>query len=291
MNDAHSSCIHSADQFFVAFHSMVISFQLIPGGFFKEYAAVKFLNLSFSKIKDVADFSLGLPYAVEINLRGNELNSLSASVFRGAENLRKIDLSSNMIAVIQPETFSTLKSLEILNLSNNQMHNNSFDEHGSFWIDSMERLRVLDLSNNRIFYSDFMPYRAFSGLVNLETLNLRRNRIKIDYGAFSSNQKLKTLDFSYNKMTYFDLNYLLSIQSLENLYLHGNGISYASQIDITDFRVIFPNIKSIGISENLFNCEVLTNIVKKADKAAIKLVIEDGKFVNDRRNLRGILCV
>lgn len=264
---------------------------MIPEHFFSEYAAVKFINLGHSKIHKLADNALGLTFINEINLRGNELISLTANVFRGAENLRKIDLSNNMISSIQPEIFSTLKSLEDLNLSNNQLHNNSFNQNGADWTDTIESLKSLDLSNNKLYYYDVMPYQAFSGLINLNSLKLRANRIKIDYGAFASNQKLSTLDFSFNKMTYFDLNYLLSIKSLANLYLHGNGISYASQVDLTDVRASFPQIQSLGLSENSFSCEVLAVIVKKMDKASIKLVIEDDKFVNNRRNLLGVSCV
>jgi Leucine-rich repeat (LRR) protein len=259
--------------------------------FFSEYGSVRYIDLSYSQIHKIADFALSLSLLTEVNLQGNELISLSAGVFNEAISLRKIDLSYNKISVIQPEVFSNLLSLVELNLSHNQLNNNSFGRKGADWTDKMENLRSLDLSHNRLFYYEIMPYQAFSGLINLESLNLRSNRIKIDYGALSSNQKLKSLDFSYNKMTYFDLNYLLSVRSLKNLFLHGNGISYPSQIDLSDIRAIFPDFESLGISENSFPCEVLSVIIKKMDKATIQLVIEEGKFVNDRRNLRGVACV
>lgn len=262
---------------------------MLPAGFFTTYAAIKYINLSYSKLHKIADFTFGLPYLVDINLRGNEIISLSANVFKGAVNLRTIDLSYNMITILQPETF-ILKSLVELNLSHNQLHNNSFGRNGIDWTDGIESLKSLDLSFNFLFYYDFLPYQAFSGLVNLETLNLKANQITIDYGAFSSNQMLKTLDFSFNNMTYFDLNFLLSISSLENLYLHGNGIAYATQIDLSDVPSIFPHLKSVGISENSFSCEVLSSIIKTMVKLSIQLVIEDGKFVNNRRNLRGVTC-
>lgn len=263
---------------------------MLPADFFSAYAAVKYINLSFSKLHKIADFTFGLPYLTDVNLRGNELIALSATVFGGALNLKTIDLSFNKISHVQPETFLNLRSLTDLNLSHNQLHNNSFGRDGIDWTDGIESLKSLDLSYNLLFFYDFLPYQAFSGLVNLEALNLKSNQITIDYGAFSSNQMLKTLDFSYNNMTYFDLNFLLSISSLENLYLHGNGIAYATQIDLSDVRSIFPHLKTVGISENSFSCEVLSTIIKTMVKSSIQLVIEDGKFVNNRRNLRGVTC-
>lgn len=196
-----------------------------------------------------------------------------------------------MLGNIQPEAFSSLGSLWELDLSFNKLHNNSFNRGGIDWVDSMESLRTLDLSHNQLFYYHMMPYQTFSGLSNLETLHLQHNNISLDYGAFASNQKLKTLDLSWNGMTYFELDFLISITSLENIYLHGNGIAYASQLQIGDVRTIFPDFKSIGLSENAFTCEALSSLIKQLLKASIKLVIDDGTFVNSKRNLRGVACV
>lgn len=267
------------------------SFQILPADFFNSYSAIKYINLSNSKLQKIADFTFDLPYLLELDLSGNELILLTAKAFSGAINLRTIDLSHNMISNIQPEAFVNLRSLWDLNLSFNKLHNNSFDRAGVDWIDSIDSLRSLDLSYNQLFYLHMMPYQAFSGLANLETLNLQHNQITLDYGAFASNQNLKTLDLSYNKMTYLDLNFLMSITSLENLFLNGNGIAYASQLEINDAKTMFPDFKSIGLSENSFSCEVLSLLIKQLLRASIELVIDEGTFVNNRRNLRGVACI
>lgn len=252
---------------------------------------LKHINLSYSKLVKIADFTFGLSTLLDINLSYNNLTSLTASVFDGAVNLQNIDLSHNQIKSLQPETFMNLRSLRELNLSFNEIHNNTFDRNGVDWVDTIESLRILNLSHNKIFYFDVMPYQAFSGLVNLETLNLKSNQITIDYGAFASNHNLKNLDFSYNFMTYFDLNFLLSVTSLQNLFLHGNSIAYASQVELSDVRAVFPEIKSLGLSENSFSCEVLSVIIRKMLKASIQLVVEEEMFVNNKRNLRGVSCI
>lgn len=264
---------------------------MLTADFFATYNALKYLDISHSKLHKIADFTFSLPLLSEIDLSANELISLSANIFNGAVNLRTINLSRNMISIVEPETFINLRSLEDLNLSHNHLTNNSFDRSGIDWIDGMDSLTSLDLSYNQLAYFDFMPYQTFAGLANLEVLNLRSNRITIDYGAFSSNHHLKTLDLSYNNMIYFELNFLLSVSSLENLFLHGNGISYPTQIDLSDVKTFFPVMKTLGISENSFPCEVLSVIIKKMAKASIELVVEDGKFVNNKRNLRGVACI
>lgn len=264
---------------------------MLPAEFFSNYTSLKYIDISQSKLHKIADFTFGLPSLLEVNLSGNDLFSLTADVFDGALNLHTIDISNNMISIIHPEAFLNLPSLRDVDLSNNQLNNNSFGMNGVDWIEPIESLRTLDLSYNNLFFYDVMPYQAFSGLINLETLILAHNQITIDFGAFASNQFLKTLDFSYNKMTYFDLNFLMSVSSLENLYLHGNGISYANQIDMNDIKTIFPNLKSLGISANSFSCQVLSGVIKKMLKASIKLAVEEGNFVNNRRNLHGVACV
>jgi len=263
---------------------------MLPADFFTSYPVLKFIDLSYSKLSKVADFTFKMPTLLELNLRGNELLLLTQFMFSGAVNLRAIDFSSNMIQSIQAETFTSLRSLAVINLSHNALHNKSFSGDGSMFIDYMPSLRELDLSFNSIEMDDeVLAYDAFSGLPALEALNLSYNELTIDFGAFASNGNLKTLDLSFNNFTYFDLNYLLSVSSLENLYLHGNYIAYASQIDLADIRSVFPNIKSIGIASNAFACETLAQIIRSMDKAKIQLV-PHGTFVKTSRNLRGIKC-
>jgi Ran GTPase-activating protein (RanGAP) involved in mRNA processing and transport len=226
----------------------------------------------------------------ELNLSGNELSILTANAFNGARNLQKLDLSRNWISSINPLAFVGLHSLVELNLSYNKLHNESFSSSGGIdW--AIESLKTLDLSHNRIFYFQVMPYQSFSGIRNLEQLFLQHNNITIDYGAFASNKRLRILDLSYNAFPYFELDFLLSIRSLEKLFLSGNGISYASQLELNDISSAFPKLKSVAISNNSFACEVLASMIRKLDKAKIELVVNDDEFVSDARNLRGIKCL
>lgn len=266
---------------------------MLPVGFFRIYTSLRYIDLSYSSLQDIGDYMFSIATMIELNLRGNDLTSLSTEAFAGAVNLKTLDISYNSLSKIDPLTFTSLRSLQDLNLSNNKLSNQSFSRNaGDVGIDwTIESLNTLDLSHNRIVYYDFMPYDSFSGLKSLQALYLHHNQILIDYGAFSSNRNLRTLDFSNNNNPYFDLNYLLSVRNLENLYLNGNGISYAQQIDLTDVRSSFPAMKSLGISNNSFACEVLASIIRKLDKAGIELIVSDDDFINDSRNLRGVKCI
>lgn len=248
--------------------------------------------MSNSRLENIDNYTFNIEPLIELNLRENELAYLLNDAFAGARNLKVLDLSYNSISVINPNIFSSLNSLSELLLSNNKLNNQSFSKtEGETSIDlSIENLKVLDLSYNRIYFDQVMPYQSFAGLKKLEVLKLQHNNITLDYGAFASNPQLRTLDISYNSFPYFELDFLLSVQSLQNLYLNGNGISYASQIDLTDIRSSFPALSSIGISNNKFACEVLASMIRKFDKVKIDLIVEREDFLNDARNLRGIKC-
>jgi hypothetical protein len=89
-------------------------------------------------------------------------------------------------------------------------------------------------------------------------------------------------------LTYFELLVLLSVPSIEEIYVHGNTLKYAGQLEFE--RSSFPKLHTLGISDNNFACEVLATIIKAADKNKIKLAIEEGNFVINARNIRGIQC-
>lgn len=254
----------------------------LPSDFLSNYKVVKFVDLSYSKLMGIENFAVNGKTLLEVNLRGNRITSLEGMIFNGAHSLRSIDLSHNVIKSIDEFTFSNLKSLEELNLSNNQI-----EELDGLY--KSNTLKSLDLSFNKLTFL-FVPYDAFSDMLKLERINLRNNSVGIDYGIFASNLNLKMIDLSYTGLTYFDLNILLSSKSIEELHLSGNGIEYYSQFNV-EFSSSFPNLKKIGLGDNRFACESLSQLVRKLDKSKIAIHVEEGKFIKHTRNIRGIYCV
>lgn len=268
-----------------------VYFQILPQGFFIRLTSLEFIDLSYSNITKIGDSTFSISSLVHVTLRGNKLRSLSAGVFVGADSLESIDLSYNSLKFFSPETFTNLPSLRDLHLSHNGLNNETFGPGAVDWANHIPELKYLDLAFNNIVFADSMPFQMFSGLEKLEVLILRGNWIPIDYGVFARNRFLRILDLSYNKITYFDINFLLSMNSLETLLVHGNAISYSNQIELSGIHTIFPNFHSLGISDNAFSCEVLSEIVKRMLSEKITLEVEDDKFVSNKRNIRGVACV
>jgi Leucine-rich repeat (LRR) protein len=265
--------------------------QMLPANFFKNYSSTKHIDLSNTGLQRIEDYTFSIASMIELNLRGNDLTRLTQNAFDGAVNLASLDLSRNLISFIDPSAFNNLHSLINLNLSHNKLSNQSFsDDDNIMGIDwTIEKLQVLDLSHNGIVYYDALPYNSFTNMKRLEELYLQYNHMAIDYGAFSSNPHLKTLDFSYNNNPYFEFNLFLSLRKLENIYLNGNGMWHS--IDLTDIRSSFPKLTSIGISNNSFPCSILASIVRKLDKAGIEMIVDENAFVTNARNIRGVKCI
>lgn len=184
-------------------------------------------------------------------LSGNRIRELKETVFYDAPNLINLDLSNNQIIEFSSNAFEKLSSLEILDLSMNQIVN--------------------------------VPFDLFQPLNNLVFLNLRHNRLQIKFGIFP--EYVKTLDLSYNNIDIHQKFKIFSLLvNLETLLLHGN------RIENIHFSVLSSaNLKYIGLSDNLFPCSTLADIVLEMRSHNVILVFENK--VKNTSNIYGIKCI
>ncbi|XP_070526117.1 adhesion G protein-coupled receptor A3 isoform X2 [Cardiocondyla obscurior] len=105
--------------------------------------------------------------------------------------LIQLDLSKNVIYIIQADAFANLTNLRRLDLSKNRI--NSIGED---CFNGLENLERLDLSQNEISTIDSY---AFKKLINLKRLKLNGNSlITLKEGTFHGLKMLKQLDLSNN---------------------------------------------------------------------------------------------
>ncbi|NXW83981.1 LRC32 protein, partial [Alopecoenas beccarii] len=123
-----------------------------------------------------------------LDLSGNKMTKLPASIFWSAPGLRELDLSNNYIMEIEEGVFEALEELEVVNLALNSLHcisgfslrqlrvlNLSHNALELFiWEEGAEPylLRVLDLSHNRLLSFPELPKAHY-----LTHLNLSNNLI------------------------------------------------------------------------------------------------------------------
>jgi hypothetical protein len=107
------------------------------------------------------------PTLFRLDLPGKGINSVSAQAFAGLEDLKIVDLSSNMLTSLPDSVFTGLRSLVQLDLRENKLASLS----SNIFPTSLESL---DLGGNEVAsLSDSL----FAGLRSLMWLNLRENKL------------------------------------------------------------------------------------------------------------------
>lgn len=204
------------------------------------------------------------------NISMSELRRIS---FPFAQKLESVDLSWNLIQSLHEMIFYDAPKLVSLNLSHN-----SIADFSSSVFDKLDSLQVLDMSHNRI---TMIPYDLFLPLENIVDLNLRHNRLQLRFGIFPAT--LTKLDLSFNDLEIQQKFKIFSLlEELNTLLLHGNRIeSFHSSI-------FNSNLRFLGLSGNLFSCNVLADIILAMQTHNVLPLVEYA--VKHTSNIHGIKC-
>lgn len=133
-------------------------------------------------------------------------------------NLKKLDLSFNLINGIRSNTFRPMSGLKTLNLQGNQI-----EEIENYSFLGLLSLTSLDISHNNILT---LADESLAGLPSLETLWLSHNHLQVVSDMWLTGtpllQKLLVMD---NDITTVDENALAGLESLSEIDLAGNPLS------------------------------------------------------------------
>ncbi|KAM7404820.1 hypothetical protein PAMP_012131 [Pampus punctatissimus] len=166
-----------------------------------------------------------------LSLRGNSLKTFPEGLFRPLKNLKRLDLSDNLLAyAIQNGTFFTeLKGLTWISLIYNYEPQKTFPELTlSPHIGNISGLQYLLLSGNFFHTLSRDSLNVLSNLQNLIKLELRMNFINtFDLSALEKLPSLIDIDLSQNMLTFLPCcsspsSEIMSQQSCQNqnLYTH-----------------------------------------------------------------------
>lgn len=175
----------------------------------------------------------------ELNIQSCKLLQLFDGAFVGLSGLKKLTVSTFNA------DWGPGKSLEIFNNT----------------LDHLKELQILDLSNNNL---RSLPDASLCPLINLQVLNLTRNRIRAaDNMGFAGKicqgaSELHTLDASYNELRSIPENWGISkLRRLQQLYLQHNNItelSHDSLEGLSSLRVLNLSYNHIEtFSDSLFH--------------------------------------
>ncbi|XP_043784190.1 toll-like receptor Tollo [Apis laboriosa] len=157
-------------------------------------------------------------------------SSLSAGSFRPLVELRELVIEYCKIGNLSDDAFKGLKELRNLTV---RTHNTDWsamalDVSGGAFTDELKQLEKLDLGENNMWS---IPEGALCPLVNLEILNLTRNRLRDVTsfrftGASRCLSKLKELDLSNNSVESLPTAAFSGLTRLHSLDLRCNAISF-----------------------------------------------------------------
>eukprot|EP00438_Fugacium_kawagutii_P017245 Skav220997 [mRNA] locus=scaffold2318:23656:30497:+ [translate_table: standard] len=194
----------------------------------------------------------GLTNLRELSLESNELSRLPPQVlenmFAQLGNLQTLGLGSNGLSVasvpLWSSLFSRLGNLKVLGLQNQQLSEIPAEAWPSLFrefinlemlnLDECElselplfvglvNLQTLSLKNNRI---SVLPAESFMGLPNLQTLSLSNNRLStLPAEIFWGLSNLQTLALDWNHLKALPPKVFEGLVTLQNLQLGHNDIS------------------------------------------------------------------
>ncbi|XP_072942307.1 uncharacterized protein [Epargyreus clarus] len=184
----------------------------------------------------------------KINLSHNVLTDISGAIFYSFKYLETLDLSYNNLATIDHYTFEGLKSLKYLYLS----HNSITDINSSFF--RFVYLEELYLDNNDIEY--LLP-RDFEKLERLQILNLDFNKIsRIEKDTFNGTVSLMTVKLHHNLLIYISKDAFTSTINLKAVDLSNNLLKtlpkdlFRNKI-ISSFSITGNNLEGV-LSRDIF---------------------------------------
>ena len=184
----------------------------------------------------------------ELNLNFNRLTHLEANAFAGAElSLRELYLNGNEITHIDGLTFRGLTTLQILDVSNQNLSTTLSSE---IFDDLKYSLKTLSMINANLLPDNLLSLR---GLQSLEEVTLSWNNIEyIPVGAFLGLSNVAKIDLGHNKISSLTRYQLEGTEgSLSNLILDSNRIKTLDQCTFS----MFNQLSTLSIRDNPLTCD------------------------------------
>uniref|UniRef100_A0A8U8AYM4 Uncharacterized protein n=1 Tax=Geospiza parvula TaxID=87175 RepID=A0A8U8AYM4_GEOPR len=243
---------------------------------FKEFPALKFIDLSVNKISPSSGESnfYGfcsnpgisedcLNYGKTLDLSRNNVFFVNPSDFQGLSSLKCLNLSDNAISqTLNGSEFSYLSGLKYLDFSNNRvdlLYQTAFKE--------LKLLEILDLSNNQHYFMAEGVTQLLSfikNLAHLRKLMMNENDISTTIDTGMESQSLRILEFRGNRLDalWVDgnsryLSFFKNLTSLEELDISFNSLSFLPH---SVFEEMPPSLKILNLTNNRLKSFIWGNL-------------------------------
>nr|QBF54106.1 toll-like receptor 7 [Mastacembelus armatus] len=229
-----------------------------------------------------------------LNLSGNAMSqSLNGSEFSYLANLQYLDFSLNRLDLLYSTAFQELKSLVILDISNN---NHYFESEGLThmlnFTKNLKNLKVLLMNHNKISTSTNTELESQS----LERLEFRDNRLDMlwrdgdtrYFNYFKKLLNLTVLDISHNNLNFIPEQVFRSLpDKLSELYIKNNKLKYFAWVKLQ----FLHSLQVLDLSGN--SLTTVPNMLSNCTKSLKKLILHKNEilkltpdFLKDAHNLK-----
>lgn len=232
----------------------------------------------------------GLSFWV-LNLKNNQIESYTQPI-----SVNRLDISENKLQALRILNDTTYLNadnneitkleiedgslLEILRLSGNGLGNQILLE-----LKHTNYLKILALSGTAL---SFLKSDSFHDMKSLEILDLSQNQIQnIDFGVIDGLGELKSLNLSSNMLDELNLHVLGSLSQLNSIDISWNKISKI--VDHDKLKQILPQLSSIGLEGNNWDCEYLSRMKMSLTTQKIFITAAQ-KPAKNQQSLDGISC-
>lgn len=210
-------------------------------GAFQGMDMLQNISVSYNPFNDEPAFPRSI---TELNMKHHHIRSLTTDRLGALENVRSIDFSYGELKAIEPGVFENMPLLRYLNLTRNVI---SIIEEKTFSIQSKSHssiLEVLDVSLNLVLNVDNY---AFVTLSSLKTLKLNGNQLSaLQPYAFNGLRSLTLLDLSENRISTTSPYSFLELDSIEEIQLQRNRLTSLHK----NMFSALPHLKSLLLYEN-----------------------------------------
>ncbi|XP_029108044.1 leucine-rich repeats and immunoglobulin-like domains protein 3 isoform X2 [Scleropages formosus] len=195
--------------------------QLIDAIVFAKLRHLNELKLNNNELDSVPDLGLCSSNITVLNLANNRISKVLLEQLQPFQSLEILDLSNNNVAELRATSFPALP-LKFLFMNSNRI---SSLEPGCF-SNLSATLQVLKLNRNRL---SSIPAKIFQ-LPNLQHLELNRNRVKrVDGLAFHGLHSLKSLKMQRNGIGKLMDGAFWGLSNMETLQLEHNNLTEVSK--------------------------------------------------------------
>uniref|UniRef100_A0A3B4A8L4 TIR domain-containing protein n=1 Tax=Periophthalmus magnuspinnatus TaxID=409849 RepID=A0A3B4A8L4_9GOBI len=205
---------------------------------FRSLRSLEDLNVSLKTGRGVLDFACGIPSLRKLDLSVNLVSVLNDSLLQPCSGVTHLDLSNNVMKNMSQSSLRALRRLSWLNLTMNSLPRVP-SAIGHKW-----NLKLLSLSSNVITH---LECSDFSGLWHLTELVLSDNRLfELNYCVFEHLLSLQKLYIERNFLYTFENSFTFTLRNLLVLNAEGNiDILYEGV-----FRVL-PRLRELTVGKGI----------------------------------------